>query len=67
MPLPGGTIPLAPGEPGQVPAPAFLVRFPEDTWRRLAAAEADGLPVTFTMGGGLVSIHGCEKLLTDRA
>ncbi|BEJ12134.1 hypothetical protein CspHIS471_0205940 [Cutaneotrichosporon sp. HIS471] len=53
MPLPSGIIPLAPGEPGAVPSPAFFVRFPEDTWTKLAAALDDGSPVTFTVDGGI--------------
>lgn len=60
MPLPEGTIPLAPGEVDVLPAPAFLVRFPEDTWTKLAAAAADGSQVSFTVDGGIVS-HGRER------
>lgn len=55
MPLPDGTIPLAAGERGALPAPAFLVRFPEDTWTKLAAAAANGSEVSFTVDGGIVS------------
>ncbi|GMK54632.1 hypothetical protein CspeluHIS016_0112180 [Cutaneotrichosporon spelunceum] len=53
MPLPSGIIPLAPGEPGAIPSPAFFVRFPEDTWSKLAAAAADGSAVSFTVDGGI--------------
>ncbi|CAK9786504.1 hypothetical protein CC85DRAFT_300048 [Cutaneotrichosporon oleaginosum] len=53
MPLPSGTIPLAPGEPDSLPAPAFLVRFPEDAWSQLAEAAANGGEVNFTVDGGI--------------
>jgi hypothetical protein len=55
MPLPSGRIPLAPGESGSLPAPAFLVRFPEDAWNQLADAAANGSNVDFTVDGGIVS------------
>lgn len=66
MPLPGGTIPLTPSEPGAVPPPAFLVKFPEDTWNKLAAAASSGAEVSFTVDEdiGLVRTLGVagEKL-----
>lgn len=53
MPLPGGTIPLAPS--GGSPPPAFLVRFPEDTWNKLGQAAREGTDVTITVDGDIVS------------
>ncbi|TXT11148.1 hypothetical protein VHUM_01899 [Vanrija humicola] len=57
MPLPGGTIPLTPSEPGAVPPPAFLVKFPEDTWNKLAAAASSGADVSFTVDEDGLSIN----------
>ena len=52
MPLPSGTVPVAPSAADTPPPPAFLVRFPEDTWAKLAAADGE---VTITVGDDMVS------------
>lgn len=58
MPLPSGTIPLV--QVAAPPPPAFLVRFPEDTWTKLGAAARAGEQVSFTVGDdGLVSCSCC--------
>ncbi|RSH87682.1 uncharacterized protein EHS24_000196 [Apiotrichum porosum] len=65
MPLPSGTLPLAPSSSS--PPPAFLVRFPEDTWNKLGAAANNGDEVTFTIGddGLTLNVEGCDSIHLD--
>lgn len=66
MPLPSGTVPVAPSAADTPPPPAFLVRFPEDTWKKLASADGQ---VTITVGDDMVSTATGKTMgaLTPRA
>lgn len=52
MPLPGGPIPLALGE--RKAPPSYLIRFPEDTWAKLASAADEGSVSLTVDDGGIV-------------
>ncbi|EKD01378.1 hypothetical protein A1Q2_04325 [Trichosporon asahii var. asahii CBS 8904] len=63
MPLPSGTVPVAPSAADTPPPPAFLVRFPEDTWAKLAAADGE---VTITVGDDMtLNLPGQEPIRLD--